>query len=483
MADTVTTHGRAISLRLFLEGIEVDVSQAVVNGSIGSPARASITIPVSDKVHKLPPRTLVHLFFFENRYVSSEGGKKGVRESDRKDPRQWRLLFVGETISYSFQKVGGLRQILLSCSDLSVYWNDAKLYWGPSKLSSRTRKRAVFMGATQLYRGKSAVTNNKSLIKLLNVRPATLPQLGGMLGGIVSLLESSTGVFTPAPKGKKFRGANDFMSYAEMRLHLTRMIGASEKDDTSSVFYSGREMKRYIRQVSSALKKTSSFLQLSQLLLGRMYHQWSSVPAPPYFPGGGSVKVKKAVPAGKDITVRGELSTLIKRARATHEALSIEKEDAENHSGSAGPIIQPDADPFFWRNGFPDKRLSALRHSLLTESILLYSRGDIREIGERIASEIRSKAGKNKKMLRKALDVVESCKSLEDAFRILDDAEREIEGALGEWYSSPGLMPDLSPRHANFIKMRKAWLLTYRAVKRLGGKAVSYTHLTLPTKA
>jgi len=317
-------YGRYVGFRVFIEGIEIDVIEGTVTGGIMSPCTANVTIPFNDYAHKFLPRSLVHVFFMDSKWevgaeaIRKEGedvslpakvlhyNKSGVAEAqgadakkltetaahlvDKNDPLNWKLLFVGELIGYKYQKVGAIRQIVLMCQDMTSYLQQAKLHWGRQNTSLSSYKQAIFAGATQLYRGKSRVDSSSDLAKLLSVRSSIMPQVPGLLGGLVATLESVTGVFAPEAT-KKFRGVSDFMSQAELRLHLTRMIGASEKDDTTATFISSRSFKRYLRKLTKAQKGTASYYDLMNVILQKCYQQWNSVPAPPYI-DSGSIKVE-----------------------------------------------------------------------------------------------------------------------------------------------------------------------------------------------
>ena len=244
--------GRFLGLRLFLEGIEVDVVSAVVSAGINTPATAVIDIPACDAAHRLAPRTLVHLFYIESSYnlVSSDEGAgtpgtptrmriaeedeeprvnpelkrlNGVKTLDTADLSNWRLLFAGEVLGYGYSKVGAFRQIALQCQDFTSYWQQSKLYWGKSKVSANSYKKTVFTGATHLHVGKRPAENSGALLRLLTSRPSTIPKLPGILGGVVNLLESAVGVYDSTAR-KRYRGVNDFMTQAELRLRLTRTI-------------------------------------------------------------------------------------------------------------------------------------------------------------------------------------------------------------------------------------------------------------------
>lgn len=311
-------HGMLLSLRLFLEGVEVDVVSAQVSGGLNQPAQAQIEIPNAVAASGLLPRTLVHLFFMQTQWEVDEVGASASR-ADVNDPRQWKLLFAGEVVSMSFAKAGGSRTNYLICQDFSSYWQAAQLYWGTGNNSFNAYKKVIMMGASQLTTGATKVQSGGALADLLAAKPTTIPALSGVLGGIVSLLEASTGVYG---KSGKYRGVNDFMSQAEVRLHLTRMIAAHPDDDTSSVFLRYGELSSYFRRLTSAVRGTATFMDLTATFLSKIHHSWASVLAPPFVASGSAATVKQLVyikNPKKDSDT--ELSKWVERIQNTRDAL------------------------------------------------------------------------------------------------------------------------------------------------------------------
>lgn len=302
-----TFHGKLLHTKVFLEGQEVPCTSVQVSGGIGAPAACNIAIPYADAIHKLAPRTLVHVFTMASSYESGltartrtdrldgdtirttdtgvyEDSESAALTANRDNLRNYKLMFVGEVVSYAYDKVGSLRRITLSCQDFSRYWQDAKLYWGRRNTSLHGYKQAIFAGATQLYRGRSRVDSSSDLVNLLRAQPSANKDIPGLLGGLVATLESVTGVFSPDAT-RTFRGVNDYMSYAELRLHLSRTMGASHKDDSSSTFMGSSSFKRYLRRISRQVKSTASFMDMMNMVLGKCYQQWGSVPCPPLVGG------------------------------------------------------------------------------------------------------------------------------------------------------------------------------------------------------
>lgn len=306
----------ALRLRLFLEGQEVPIISASVQGGVNQPCTASIQIVPTADVHNLLPRTLVHVFFYDL-YPSDdatdalqnadEHGYRGVSKEDQEVlGNNYRLLFAGELVAYSFGKTDGNRTAVIKCLDFSSYWDSAKLFFHTG--TGSTARNAAFSGATSLEFGDTKrTTPTQAVLKILNQKPAVFPGLQGLLGGIVHLLESIGGVY----KGPhKFRGLNDFFSSAELRLHLTQMLGASPHDTSSKYLFNHKSFRKWVRMTLSRSRNLISFRQVVELLMAKIYHEYVSIPAPA-FKGNRTVKVTK-FKAGK-ILVKDTTKALIKR--------------------------------------------------------------------------------------------------------------------------------------------------------------------------
>lgn len=286
----MAAEGRLFKLRCFLEGVEVDVTSATVTCGIGEPASASVVIPVADAVHDFLPRTLIHLFYFDSSYQTPADARQSSALMDLSDMASWRLLFAGEVVGYGFANMGGMRQMSLQCTDFTSYWESAKIYWGTDATKTgSTYRQSVLLGDTHIEKGANKTTSAKDIIALLMRPPVSLPGLGGLLGGVVSLLEATTGVYGNSDKSSNYKGLNDFLGQSEVRLHLTRTIAASAKDNTSRQFIDVNDFRQYFTRLSAQMRQTMSFMDLVQLFLGRIYHQWTSIAAPPYFKTGEKV--------------------------------------------------------------------------------------------------------------------------------------------------------------------------------------------------
>ena len=117
MSKIVHGEAQVLNLRLFLEGLEVPIIAATVDVNESAAAVAQLEIVGLDSAMRFKPRTVVHLFFFDGAEHSQTGAGA------------YRLLFMGELFSYTYQKTGsGARSVILNCIDFSNYWDTSFLF-------------------------------------------------------------------------------------------------------------------------------------------------------------------------------------------------------------------------------------------------------------------------------------------------------------------------------------------------------------------
>lgn len=321
-----------IRLRLFLEGVEVPVIAATVQSAPNGPAAASIQIPPLPEGTRLLPRTLVHLFFLDfyeaqGSFVSVHGSgtaptttaalagsgmvggatltsdaqKKEAQEQQLQDASrtvgrstrvgdplptndsQFKLLFGGEVMGFQWTKNVANRSLVLQCLDWSNYW-DYAYQWNNTDLFGPGVKAIFSGGGTSLFTDLLA-EEGQEIIKIIQSPSVTYPNLKGLLGGIVHLLESIGGsYFTP----KTFAGENMFFSLAELRLHITQMITAFEKDPTSSNLLNASSFGSLFGRTLGGLGQQVSIRQAINALMALIFHETYAIPTPYFIPGTGN---------------------------------------------------------------------------------------------------------------------------------------------------------------------------------------------------
>lgn len=311
----MTALGTRLKLRLFLEGVEIPVVAASITSQKNAAAMAAIQVPANDYALDLKPRTLVHLFAYdgykgapveEQVWVGGPGITK--RPRDLKDPaagplvpsdvarapepeltmidlenENYKLVFGGEVMGVQYSKTPTSRGMTLQCSDWSSYWDIAYQYQVSGMALLGGDHKAAFSGATSTVFNDLFEGSGDIVLKLLSTPPRSYPRMkGSLLAGIMHLIEAIGGCYF----GKNaVRGTNDFFSIAEMRLHLTQMVGAnpeSMEDEKRLLHANG-----FGSLFSKALGGLGKMVTIRQVLLALqryIFHEIVPITAPRFVP-------------------------------------------------------------------------------------------------------------------------------------------------------------------------------------------------------
>lgn len=306
--------GQRLRLRLFMEGIEVPVVASNSQGAPNSPIMCSIQIPPLAEGTRFLPRTTVHLFFLDiyeqKSPLISSGGSSTTTKSptayERRAQRaeddlaalsegtsdRYKVLFMGEVIGFQFTKSHANRSLVLQCADFSNYW-DYAYQWSNTGIFGPGIKAVFSGGSTNLF--TDFLTSNGSIITQIVTRGRcnTYPKLKGLAAGIVRLIEGIGGTYqvrTTEGGVKKLAGQNIFFSLAELRLHITQMVGALEDDPTSSRLLARQGYGSLFDRALGNLGSQTSIRQAISALTAVIFHETYAQHAPYYIPGkDGSV--------------------------------------------------------------------------------------------------------------------------------------------------------------------------------------------------
>ncbi len=297
-----------VKIRLFVEGVEIPCISATVQSAPNSPLVCSLQVlPLAEGTRFLP-RSIIHLFFIDEfeaevpNIRTTEKGRKVASttfervkereskatdvevESDVNDHRlqHYKLLFVGELMGFAWSKSPRSRSLVLQCSDLSNYWDYAYQH-NNTDLFGPGYKALFSGGSTNLFTDLLS-SPGEIASKILQTPSTRYPQLKGLLGGIVHLLEAIGGSYY---YDKKYAGHNLFFSIAELRLHITQMITAYDKDPTSSALMGGGYDALFGRSLGS-LGDQVSFRTVVNKLVSFIFHETYAQPCPKFSPGSGS---------------------------------------------------------------------------------------------------------------------------------------------------------------------------------------------------
>lgn len=317
-------HAQRLKLRLFLEGVEIPVISANIQCTPNAPIVCDIQIPPLAEATKLLPRTIVHLFFLDfyqqiNPFINGFGSEAG--EAGTTDPtayeqslqnarkhntnpeavqnalfdtanHQYKMLFGGEIVGFTWSKKVSDRSIILHCEDFSNYW-DYAYQWSNSGIFGPGIKAVFSGGSTNLFTDFLQSKGSAITALVSQGRCNTFPNLKGLAAGLIRLLEAIGGVYHIHTKDlgfgpgriRKIRGQNIFFSLAELRLHLTHMISAIEDDDTSLNLLKRQGYSWMFSRALGSLGGQTSMRQAINALTKIIFHETYSQPCPLYTPG------------------------------------------------------------------------------------------------------------------------------------------------------------------------------------------------------
>ena len=254
--------GRKLDFKLYIEGIEVPFVQIVVNATPNQPSQAQIAMVPTDSIYNIRPRSLVHIFFFDD-YVGPEPfGKNQVEPI-------WRLLWEGEVMGFSFSKSPGSRSFTLNCADMSNYWASCKTYF-------LTGNDIPFAGIDRtLFVGSKSVT--------LNVIDDVSPFYQRFFQGKG---KDRKELSFPEALACMMQGFTDDLVYWETlnnRVKLSRKI-AVLKDENANQLMQIQQFDRIIRGVFGNLGGRVSLLDFLNHVKQLVYYHHVPIVAPPFLP-------------------------------------------------------------------------------------------------------------------------------------------------------------------------------------------------------
>ena len=308
-------YAQRLRLRLFLEGVEVPVIASTVQVTPNAPAACSIQVPPLPEGTRLLPRSLVHLFFYDFYEAASPFPvtQTAVNTSTNQSPTtyqnnltpaaptspndgsvgdssvlqdiqndHYKLLFGGEVVGFQWTKSPSQRSLVLQCLDWSNYW-DYAYQWNNTDLFGPGIKAMFSGGSTNLFTD-FLEDEGSAILRIIQTPSVQYPNLQGLLGGIVHLLEAVGGSYY---QNNQFAGENIFFSIAELRLHITQMITAYEKDPTAFRLLAAGYDSLLGRTLGN-LGQQVSIRQSINALMGIIFHETYAQPCPRYVAGSGN---------------------------------------------------------------------------------------------------------------------------------------------------------------------------------------------------
>jgi len=329
-----------LKVRLFIELIEVPCIAVQIQAQPNAPMMASIQVPPMHEGTKLHPRSVVHVFFhdFDEQGASmgvardvtttgkSEKTQAGQTINEQRagnkqliadfDNQHYKLVFCGELFGFTWTKSPSNRSLVLQCADLSNYW-DYAYQFNNTSLFGPGYKAMFSGGSTNLFTDILSTPGNIA-VQIIKTPCTRYPQLKGLLGGLIHLLEAMGGSYY---YGHKYAGMNIFFSIAELRLRLTQMITAYEKDPTSHKLLAGSYDGLFGRGIGN-LGEQASYRKIISMLAGVIFHEVFPQPCPFYRPGTQGTPSGSMRKSIQEMEVFGPIANRANGLRSMMEAIS-----------------------------------------------------------------------------------------------------------------------------------------------------------------
>lgn len=352
------TVARRLNLRCFIDGIEVPIIGCRCTYAAGSPATAELQLVPSDEAYDIEPRALVTLFYYENYdYDRTTSGDTRLSQLGPSDLRRWKLLFVGEYITISYNKTSTGRAISMVCVDHTNYWDFIKQYQiNMQNAGIELFENAFFgvrTGKVRFY--DIAGTDTQSRIFNWLTKSKGPGGKANLYLGVQRTLR------------EMWFSANDFYARAFNRLRVGDMIVGIPDDTSAATLFKLEFFNKFIKEQLGGGGGEVTLRSLLDNLLGTVFHTYVTVPAPKFDRKG---ECRGFSPSSKSPQDRALLSENIDRSKSWPEAClnyTIIKPDTWFCSPPACNIIFPHQYQAltFQRNYLQEPTRLFLRTSLL----------------------------------------------------------------------------------------------------------------------
>lgn len=299
---------RRLNLRCLIDGIEVPIIGCRCSFTAGSPATAEIQLVPSDEAYDIEPRALVTLFYYESYdYDRTPTGDSRLVQLGPTDLRRWKLLFVGEFITISYNKTSTGRAVSMVCVDHTNYWDFIKQYQVNMQNAGIELFENAFFGVRT---GK---------IRFYDIAGTDTQSR------IFNWLTKSKG---PGGKANLYLGvqrtlremwfsANDFYARAFNRLRVGDMIVGIPDDTSAATLFKLEFFNKFIKEQLGGGGGEVTLRAMLDNLLGTVFHTYVTIPAPKFDRKG---ECRGFSPSSKSPQDRALLSENIDRSKSWPEA-------------------------------------------------------------------------------------------------------------------------------------------------------------------
>lgn len=265
---------KRISLRAFIEGIEIPIIGVNLQATVSNPASCTMQVVPLDEVHNIKAKSMVHVFYWDF--------NKGDIKFD--DLENYKIIFSGEIIGVEFQKTPNGRSAILQCADFTVDWDICYQYmitYGPNG-NVLTPEGANYGAGGSMF---DNIINGHSgvLLSYLRRRPKSpgLQGITGLMGGIISFIEAFGGI------SKHSAGVNDYFAICELKHKILQQVIAEQNDDTARRLFDEKHFMEWLERGVTTLGELCRLTDMIRLLFKYIYYEYVTNFTPMYVPGSG----------------------------------------------------------------------------------------------------------------------------------------------------------------------------------------------------
>jgi hypothetical protein len=270
-----------LNLRLFIDGMEVPIIGARVTYTEGGPSTAQIQVVATDQVYDILPRSLLTVFYYETHDYDRSSGFT-LKKYGPKDPRRWKLLWMGELTGVNFSKQSAQRSATLLGMDITNYWDFIKQHYVNFANGGVELFENAFMGV-KMDRIKNYDVTTKDAYSNIYVwlTQSTFTDDDGtkqssLYFGVQRILR------------EMFFASNNFYAQQFNRHRMGDQIVGLPQDKTAGKLFKLNFFEKFIKGQLGGSGGMVSMRQLIETLLGTVFHTYVTVPCPYFDPLGAT---------------------------------------------------------------------------------------------------------------------------------------------------------------------------------------------------
>lgn len=257
----MSRHGIAsnIKTRIYLEGrlVENAMTSVIVNGAIGSPSTAQVTLVPTNTIKHIMPGTWVHVFTTDPWNNAAKG-----------DLSDFRLLFEGIVVGRGFTRQDDGRSLVIQCADPSIFWVEARQFWINATSAGGGIVDQMVMQTTGGY-GRFTILGSTGTYGF------HLSKLSQIVEGEERFMDTMLAVIDDVGN------VNPFYTNARNRFRITDRIIRASAGRTEQLFQLNM-LGDFLTSLAQQSSSQTNLAEVVNMLLASILHEWVSLPAPPY---------------------------------------------------------------------------------------------------------------------------------------------------------------------------------------------------------